>query len=340
MIRYLLVFSCSLTVLASLPALVRGVEVPAGYDRYLRPNPEAGPTPVQVGVFVIDLIEIDDIHQSFTANLYFDVRYSDPRLADPNAPEVRVFAVEQIWWPNLGLVNRRNLDVLFPNVLKVDRRGNVTYNQRVYGDFSARLSLRRFPFDSQLLPIEVASFSLSPKELNLTMDPDFTGRFESLSLTGWEVLTGGIDTLPKRAEAVGLEQLTFHLNVARRIAFYRWSILVPLGFIVLMAWCVFWIDPQYLPTQVGLSTASVFSLIAFRFSLRALLPRVDYMTYLDEFVLASTVLVFLALGQAILTGRLAKIGHEPLADRIDVWSRSIYLLVFAILTVLTLRLHF
>jgi gamma-aminobutyric acid receptor subunit beta len=107
-----------------------------------------------------------------------------------------------------------------------------------------------------------------------------------------------------------------------------------------MAWCVFWIDPQYLPTQVGLSTASVFSLIAFRFSLRALLPKVDYMTYLDEFVLATTILVFLALGQAITTGRLAKIGHESLADRIDVWSRSIYLVAFALLIVFTLRLHF
>jgi hypothetical protein len=107
-----------------------------------------------------------------------------------------------------------------------------------------------------------------------------------------------------------------------------------------MAWCVFWIDPQFLPSQIGLSTATVFSLIAFRFSLRAFLPKVDYMTYLDEFVLASTVLVFSALGQAILTGRLAKTGHEALAHRVDVWSRAVYLVIFVVLTLMTLRFNF
>ena len=87
----------------------------------------------------------------------------------------------------------------------MDRLGNVTYNQRVYGDFSARLDLRRFPFDSQELPIEVVSYSMGPQELKLTMDRDHSGRFESLSLAGWSVVGGGIDVLPKRAEALNLE---------------------------------------------------------------------------------------------------------------------------------------
>jgi len=128
MTRFLLVLFFSLSILASLPASVTGSDLPPGYDRFVPPNPEAGPTPVHVGVFVIDLIEIDDIHQSFTASLYFDVRYRDPRLADPTASEARIFRLDQIWWPNLGLVNRRDLEIIFPHELKVDRQGNVTYN--------------------------------------------------------------------------------------------------------------------------------------------------------------------------------------------------------------------
>jgi len=289
---------------------------------------------------MVDITEIDDIRQSFTASLYLRVTYRDPRLADPTAPGERTFAMDRIWWPDLGLVNRRNLQIIFPNHLSVDPQGNVVYRQRVYGDFSARLDLRRFPFDRQRLPIEVVSYSMGPDLVQLVADRKYTGRLQRVSLAGWSILTGGVDSEGGSADSLGLAQLVFHLPVARKVSFYRWSILVPLCFIVLMAWCVFWIDPQFLPTQVGLSTASVFSLIAFRFSLRAMLPEVDYMTYLDEFVLASTILVFLALGQAITTGRLAKMGHESLADRIDVWSRSIYLILFVVLAALTLRLHF
>ncbi len=336
----LLVVFIFVTAAICLQTVATAAEVPPGYDRSVRPDPEGTPTSVEVGVFILDVTEINDIEQSFTAGLYFDVSYHDPRLADPSAPGIRTFGLDDIWWPDLGIVNRRDIELIFPHVLKVDREGNVHYIQRAFGDFSARLDLRKFPFDAQRLPIEIVSFSFGPEVLDLVLDTERSGRLESLSLSGWTVLTGGVDTLPKRGDALKHEQLVFHIDVVRKVPFYRWSILVPLCLIVLMAWCVFWIDPQFLPSQIGLSTASVFSLIAFRFSLRALLPKLDYLTYLDEFVFASTVLVFLALGQAIATGRLAKMGHESLAHRIDVWTRSIYLVVFVALALATLRFNF
>jgi gamma-aminobutyric acid receptor subunit beta len=47
------------------------------------------------------------------------------------------------------------------------------------------------------------------------------------------------------------------------------------------------------------------TLIAYRFSVDAGVPRVGYMTRMDCFVLGSSVLVFLALCQVVLTARLA-----------------------------------
>ena len=337
--KCLAVLFCAMTILLIPPGLSAG-EVPEGYDPSIRPDPEGTPTPVNVGVYVLDVTEINDIKQSFTSGMYFTVSYHDSRLADPSAPGMRTFGLDEIWWPDLGVVNRRDVELIFPHLLKVDREGNVRYTQRVFGNFSARLDLRRFPFDDQRLPIEVASYSLGPDAIDLVMDKDHSGRLESLSLTGWKIVTGGVATLAGRTNSLKFAQLVFHIEVVRKIPFYRWSVLVPLCLIVLMAWCVFFIPPQFLPSQIGLSTAAVFSLIAFRFSLRAMLPRLDYLTYLDEFVFASTVLVFLALGQAIATGRLAKMGHESLAHRIDVWTRSIYLVVFVVVAMITLRFNF
>ena len=60
-----------------------------------------------------------------------------------------------------------------------------------------------------------------------------------------------------------------------------------------------------------------------------MIPRVDYLTRLDELVFSVTVLVFLALGESIITTRLAMQERHDLAIRIDRVSRWVYLSLFA-----------
>jgi hypothetical protein len=83
---------------------------------------------------------------------------------------------------------------------------------------------------------------------------------------------------------------------------------------------------------------TVFTLIAFRFSLGFRLPKVPYFTRMDKFVLFSTILVFAVLGAAVATSRIASDGNEELAKRIERWARVIYLIVFGIILVFTLWL--
>ncbi len=52
-----------------------------------------------------------------------------------------------------------------------------------------------------------------------------------------------------------------------------------------------------------------------------------------RFVLAITLLVFAALGQAVVTGRLAKSGKETLARSLDRWGRWVYLVALALVCV-------
>ena len=65
-------------------------------------------------------------------------------------------------------------------------------------------------------------------------------------------------------------------------------------------------------------------------------PRVSYLTTADKFLLGSMLLVFLALGEAVTTSRLADGGQEDLSRRIDRWARSIYAVLFAVLLTVTL----
>jgi hypothetical protein len=98
----------------------------------------------------------------------------------------------------------------------------------------------------------------------------------------------------------------------------------PLFLIVGMSWAVFWIDSSNIGPQIGTATASMLTLFAYRFALGGLIPKVSYFTRMDSFITASTLLVFLALLVAILTGKLATGEHGELAQRIDVVCRTLF----------------
>jgi len=128
----------------------------------------------------------------------------------------------------------------------------------------------------------------------------------------------------------------FFLDAKRQSVFFVTKVIVPLCLIVFMAGTVFWVDPENIGPQLGISTASVLTLIAFQFSLVRMLPPVSYLTRIDEFMLGATILVFMALAEAIYTSRITKDGRLEDARRTDAWARAVYAILFVLIVVLTL----
>ena len=297
-----------------------------------RPDPDGVPTVVVVNTFISDVITINNVDQSFRVDLYFTVTWKDPRLAGASR---RNLPLADIWHPNLTILDERNLKELLPWVVTVEKNGEVTLIQRLIGDLSARMDLHEFPYDHQTLSVQLISLDYTPEEIRLQPKTASTQGFAEFSVSGWRLTLGKAYAeplvIPSTEER--LAQIIYEIDSERDVAYYRWTMSLPLALIVLMAWMVFWIDPSLVASQIGLSTASIFSLIAFRFSMRMALPAVSYMTRMDEFLLGCTVLVFMALGQAVVTGRLAKDNRESTAQTLDRWGRWIYLGVFVLLVI-------
>jgi hypothetical protein len=135
------------------------------------------------------------------------------------------------------------------------------------------------------------------------------------------------------AEYKNLASVVYELSAKRQIGFYLWKFIIPLSFIVFMSWAVFLIDPANLGVQIGIATSSVLTLIAFYLHLGSLLPQISFLTRLDDFIFGATVLVFLAFGEAISTGVLARIGQESRALLIDRWCRGLFPALFAIMII-------
>ena len=126
-------------------------------------------------------------------------------------------------------------------------------------------------------------------------------------------------------------RLNITLEAKRRTSYFIWKVMVPLTLIVAMSWSVFWLDPARYGPQIGLSATSMLTLIAFLFATQAIVPRLNYLTIMDKFVLGSTILVFLALVEAVITGYFIAKDKEAVAVRMDRACRWIFPLAFVVL---------
>ncbi len=113
---------------------------------------------------------------------------------------------------------------------------------------------------------------------------------------------------------------------------------LPLLLFVFISWGVFWIDPELVAAQISLGAISMLNLIEHQFAVRHPLPRISLLTRTHKFALASALLVFLALVEAILTARLFHRGKTHMARAVDRSARWAFPAVFAAMVLFVLVL--
>jgi len=304
-----------------------------------RPDEWRGPTTVHFFVFVLDIDAIDDANQSFSANVYVRLRWTDKRLADPGGA-TRQMPLEEVWNPQVLLANRVGiLPAALPQVVEVKPDGTVQYRQRYTGQLSQPLNLSAFPMDKHTFTIHFISTAYAADQLEFVPDVAREGHAivgggiaRELSLPDWKMLSH--EVLPLAYSPIGDMQIAgfaFRFEAERYRAYYFWQILLPLAVVVAMSWAPFWVERGNVGVRLGVATSSILTLIALRFVLANLLPRLPYMTRMDHFTVGSTLLVFLALIAVVSTAYLSDNHREAQARRIDLWARAALPAVFLLL---------
>ncbi len=296
-----------------------------------RPGPENIPTKVEIQLYVVDIAGINDGAQSFNASIFIEAKWKDQRLVSSN--EKTTYNLNDVWNPDLQIINRGKLFLSFPEIVEVDSEGTVVYKQRFIGDFSQPLDLHRFPVDQQKLKFQIVSLGYSPNEVNLIEDS--VGISEKLSIPDWDIM--GINLkkieykiLPNKPADEGM---LLEINAKRYVQFYFFKFIVPLILIVIMSWMVFWIDPTNSSTQISVSITSMLTLIAYQFLAVGSLPAVPYLTRMDMVMLSSTVLVFASLVEVVITSFLVQKNKVELARSIDSYCRYIFPATFLLILI-------
>jgi hypothetical protein len=303
----------------------------------LRPDAEMGPTKIFIAIWASDISKIDSAAQTFTASLFLEMRWHDTRLAHADAG-VKTYALADIWHPELLVANDDgSVKWTLPESAEVTSDGTVIYRQRFTGSFAQRLDLRAFPFDDHRFTAHFVIVGYRPEEIEFVPVeelvaaglPQGVGIAETLTLADWKVDAPRALTRPYHAApGLPIAGYAFEFHATRLAQYYLLKVILPLLLIVMLSWTVFWIDPTNGGPQISVAVTSMLTLIAYRFAIGSEVPKLPYLTRLDAFILASSVLVFLSLIEVMVTTRLAADNRTDLARVIDRRCRIFFPLAF------------
>jgi hypothetical protein len=304
-----------------------------------RPTVWGEPTEVQIAIYIIDVDEVSTAQQNFAASVYYEARWNNPMLRHPG-PGPLHRGVTEVWTPRLTIIGQQNVWPAFRESVEIHPDGEVVYRHKVWGHFSQPLELHDFPMDQQNLMIHIIAVGLKEDQVKMvplvkdkvpTSNIAASFSIPDFDVQSWKAEPASYVAHKGEAAVAGFQM---RITVARRLTYYVLKIVVPLSLIVIMSWLPRWIAPEHIGTNVGISTTSFLTLVAYLFAITVLLPRVSYVTRMDRFILLSTLLVFASLIQTVANIAMIRNDKKPLAERIDRWSRAVYpVLLLAVLVV-------
>jgi hypothetical protein len=318
-------------------------------DTILQPPPYHGrPLDIAIALHIVNIAAIDEVSEQFQMDAYLFARWVDPRLAfTRSGPEdkERYYDPEQIWIPQLEMINAVSPRERADTSVRVAPDGTVTYAERCKVTLSSRFALRRFPFDRQSLLIIIHPFLVDGPRMTFSLADHATwtaSEYESYSsLAQWH-LTAVAPQVGMAPSYGGftVPEARFEISVVRRSSFYLWKVFLPLLLMVFLSWAVFWIEASDLQNQITVAVTTILTVIAFAFAISATMPRLPYLTYIDAFFLECYIYVFFAVVELMTVHVTHRIeARRDLGLRIRRYSRWVIPASFAVSNVL-IAVHF
>lgn len=295
------------------------------------------PVKVKLGIYLIQISNLDELQQTFDIEGYLLAEWQDPRLAFDSAEfgarkkvyqdaRARAQLETEIWWPGVEFVNAAAGGKLERHWLEIDESGAVALTARFHARVTSSMDLRRFPYDTQTLHIPLESYFHTTDEVVFAVDEEFTGYDEERTLpewgfAGWSTTVSPHDYQRPHEFFGTYSRFDFQLNLIRESGFYHWKIFLPLALILISSWAVFWV--RELAVNVAITFTVMLTVVAFNFSIADALPKVPYLTFLNAVLAVSYVSVFLSLILVMYSHRLRcaeKDGQEQEVQRICRWA--------------------
>jgi hypothetical protein len=299
-----------------------------GATYVLPPNPN-GPTIVDIGLHVMELTAIDESVNTYSIEGFLDIIWCDPREAfDPQETgvEVEFFLeenahreIEQIWWPDIEIVNQVGPAIIENEELLIYADGTIEYREKFIATLATRYEMRKFPFDTQTLIIEIESFPWSSEHLIFHVEEDIVGFSDEFSIPGWEIidLKEHITEKQEPRDRTVFSEFLGEITVKRDPGFFVWKLIIPLSIFILLISSVTWIPFKFFHARVTGTFTGLLTSAAYGISVSRFLPAHVYNTYLDAVTLMSFLFAAGMMAENVIVFTIHGSGNEALAHKLD-----------------------
>ena len=314
-LRLLLVFSM-------LTVALRAADANAG---------PATPRKVELGVYILDISDIDEPGGKFTLHVLLGVYWQDPAQAhegkEPKVfrEDIAINEVNTIWRPMVEFNRTTAPAEIHHSLLRIYPNGRVEFERQLTVEIATQLDLRKLPFDTQQLKLELESFQYLANAVELTLPQGNLRIAKQISLPQWQSgkLTGRVEPQYREEFDETYSRATVTLEVKRHTQFYIWQMMVPLGIVLAMAFAVFFLPPKDLSDRMSVIIASLLTVVALSYSLHSGLPKISYLTVIDWFFVLAYFFLGLAMAGMVWISNLYD-RDEAKAIRCDKWLRWVY----------------
>lgn len=316
-------------------------------------EPESTPRPRLVGTSftVLKIWDIDSANESFSADFLIQLTWKDSTLRA--RPDGTVDWSKQ-WAPVFESVNSRNMTKQAAgDYYALTKPGEGYSYARLHGTFDAPMDLKRFPFDEQILRIQLEPSSDNRDGLVFGYQARSTAPFqdlrngpakadlqavmgEALRIPDWTVKAVRVLEIPRHYPMLEetYSRLELQIIVARKPAFFVWKVFAIIFVAVVLSWLVFYIDPAELAKRLTITVTLFLAMVAFSVFMTTLTPRVGYLTMLDYYMSIGYLMLLLACVESVV----AHVSHvksegwaNPAADagrELDRNARAMFPMLF------------
>ena len=300
-------------------------------------SPPAFPTLVEVGIYSVEILDIDPRVEVFEVEADLHASWIDPRLAfNPNSAGTEVLIYqgasahkaleERLWWPDFEITDARGSRDRMHVEVEVYSDGSVFYRERFVAKIKQGFNLGSFPYDSHEISFSIEPFSYNASTVQFVEAGG--GGSVSWEPTEWVVDAPGpavysglycSDTGASCATDAdcggdatcdaGFANATVSMTIDRVHTYYFWKFLLPMCLIVLVSAAVFWLDLVAYPSpgdRLTIAFTSVLTVVAFDFVSSGDLPKLWYTTALDRLMIVSYVCLAVNIFENIVAVALVR----------------------------------
>ena len=346
-------------------ALIAVLAIPLGLPASAHANPGPGPAPVPgpdivtVGVYINDLQDIELSSENFTADIYLWMKWKNPKI-DPSSTFESMNSEgtqNTTSSPTGGLAGELLYQSDTGASAPVDLPDGSKYQVlRYQGVFSRKMSLKKYPFDTQVIEMVFEDKVSDSTQLQYVPDtnpitvndsgsmtiPGYVFGKPSLQVVGHKYPTNFGD--PRADPNTPYSRIVVALPVTRDVLPYLVKIILPIFIVVLITALIYLLPARLEESRTDIGVVAMLTLVALQWNSDSSLPSVEYLTLMDVVYLISMVYVLAAMAYAVLASRrnraeMAEALTVSMDRRVGIISLVAYNAILALALVYYLNLH-